>query len=103
MAGLVFENQAPVIASAPNRADIVCFIGFVRRRPTALTPAVRRWLAEQGWPEARGRAAVADLLDVPTPIDTWDVFDRLFEWESRPLSTAGERATTYLGAAVRTF
>jgi hypothetical protein len=42
-----------------------------------------------------------DLLDVPVPIDTWDVFDRLFEWERRPLDRSDQFATSYLGAAVR--
>src|SRR2546423_2001364 len=59
MNGLIFENQAPIVASPPNRADIACFVGFVGRRSTLVQgvgrrnttiPAeVWRWLCEQGW------------------------------------------------------
>ena len=210
---LVFEEQAPVVASAPNRADIACFVGFVGRRNTAVPEAIRRWLGEQGWTaqategqpaEAVGRSALpasldlagaspwlhltidglaqaialpADpiarsdlvallnrrvrggyarltdsqdagpinrlvigsdrrgnsasvavrtipalgfaaevaahgsdmsdgrvaLLDLPVPIDTWDIFDRLFAWDRRPLDDRGQVGATYLGAAVRSF
>lgn len=104
MIGLHFEEQAPMVVSDPNRTDIVCFIGFIARRATPVTPAIVRWLEERDWmlPD-RGRAPLSELLDVPVPIDTWDVFDRLFAWERRPLDGAGQMAASYLGAAVRSF
>jgi hypothetical protein len=37
------------------------------------------------------------------PIDSWEVFDHLFEWERRPLNDTGRFGTSYLGAAVRSF
>ena len=49
MSGLVFETAPPIVASAPNRSDIACFIGFVSRRKTALPSQLERWLQEQGW------------------------------------------------------
>ena len=49
MNGLVFEERGPVVRSAPNRADITCFVGFVGRRQTLMPAAVRQALAEQGW------------------------------------------------------
>lgn len=227
MNGLVFEDQAPVVASDPNRADIACFVGFIKRRNTRIPPEVSRWLFEQGWTappfkraglplfgpgdlidadkllsrlqdkdsplsvhlkerisieaprlldEDRGSdppseslkaalivalngmiraealydeerfkdialtastreqarrnrqgeslvrvnrllleeafpgeiavasaAAVDDLLDIPVPVDNWEVFDRLFAWERRDLDGRGPAGSTYLGAAVRSF
>jgi hypothetical protein len=59
MNGLIFENQAPIVASPPNRADIACFVGFVGRRSTLIEGVGRRnttipsevwrWLYEHGW------------------------------------------------------
>ena len=45
MSGLSFENAAPVIASAPERADIACFVGYVRLRDGAAPPqpVQKRW------------------------------------------------------------
>lgn len=114
--GLIFEDQAPVVVSDPNRTDIALFVGFVAVRSgvegaaSAVPSTVRAWLAAQGWlrPE-RGRHALPDLLDVPVPVDNWDTFDRLFAWQARPITAPGAGdaadggATTYLGAAVRSF
>ncbi|MDT4956085.1 MAG: hypothetical protein QOJ02_4223 [Acidobacteriota bacterium] len=228
MNGLFFEDQAPVIASPPNRADIACFVGLVGRRNTALPATVGRWLYEQGWtappygrsspprfrvggivnpsglavklraaqdpvsefirtqletqtlallqdynglgtpslaletalvsalnelleteefydeqifrnvmlsaeteslieqtlrpdqlkrlnylllaqayPRELGGSivtAVDELLDLPVPIDTWEIFDWLFAWDKRPVDESGRKScTTYMGAAVRSF
>jgi hypothetical protein len=96
--------QAPVVSADPNRADIACFVGFVARRSKAPAPApVMRWLKAQGW-TSRNRPKIEELLlDVPVPIDSWEVFDHLFEWERRPLDESGRFGATYLGAAVRSF
>jgi hypothetical protein len=99
---LVFEVQPPVVAADPNRADIACFVGFVARRQSTTVPApVLRWLEAQGW--TRNRPDLEELLDLPVPIDSWEVFDHLFAWERRPLNETGRLGTTYLGAAVRSF
>jgi hypothetical protein len=228
MNGLFFEDQVPVIASPPNRADIACFVGLVGRRNSALPGNLGRWLYEQGWtvpPYGRSgpprfrvggivnpagliiklRAAldpvsqfihshldddtlgmlqdfdglgppsvilesalvrqlndlletedlyheetfqnvmlsaetesliaqtlnpeqlkqlnymllsqaypreiggsimtvVDELLDLPVPIDTWEMFDWLFTWEGRPIDESERQTcTTYMGAAVRSF
>jgi hypothetical protein len=104
MNGLVFEEHSPVVASAPTRTDIACFVGFVRRRANApLPPALSHWLGEQGWTSPPYARPIDELLDVPVPIDSWDAFDRLFQWESRPLDGGDKIATSYLGAAVRSF
>ncbi|MBS1874268.1 MAG: phage tail sheath protein [Acidobacteria bacterium] len=94
MSGLSFENAAPVIASAPERADIACFVGYVRLRDGAAPPQpVASWLVARGWPAA--------LTETPVPIDNWDVFDALFAWETR--SAVAAEGSSYLGAAVRSF
>jgi hypothetical protein len=100
MNGLDFEDKAPVVAVDPNRADIAFFAGFVERRDTAVPSEIERWLDQRGWPAPSG---TDQLLDVPVPIDNWEVFDRLFAWERRGLDGRGAAGTTYLGAAVRSF
>lgn len=100
---LVFEVQAPVVTADPNRADIACFVGFVARRRNTLVPSpVMRWLEAQGW-TSRNRPNIEELLDLPVAIDSWEVFDHLFEWERRALNESGRFGATYLGAAVRSF
>jgi hypothetical protein len=116
MGGLLFEEQAPVIASAPSRTDIACFAGFVRRRVKTPVPAdIRVWLSLRGWtrlpgepawaapPYARPEAEVDALLHLAIPIDTWSVFDALFQWERRGTDGEDAQASTYLGAAVRSY
>src|ERR1044072_940568 len=105
MSGLVFEKQAPVVASSPNRADIACFVGFVGRRKTAIPAEIMQWLRMQGGADGPYERLedLDDLLDLPVPVDTWDAFDRLFEWEKRPLDGRGHFCASYLGAAVRSF
>jgi uncharacterized protein len=102
MNGIDFEQPPSVVVSAPTRTDIACFAGFVRRRSDRPVPAsVTAWWRDQGWKPDPIREAT--LLNVPVPIDTWDVFDWLFEWDKRPLDETGQYGTTYLGAAVRSF
>ncbi len=103
-------------------------------RPASAFP-LYRWFREQGWARSNERiydraslprpgdppslpppqppewtqddATLDELLDVPVPIDSWEIFDRLFDWNRRPItvSSTGELVTgaTYLGAAVRSF
>jgi hypothetical protein len=99
MSGLVFEVSTRAPVSAPERADIACFVGFVHHRPGAPVPLhLQQWLFEHGWSQqpAPWKAPVperlATLEDVPVPIERWGDFARLFDWEG-----------TYLGAAVRSF
>lgn len=98
MSGLVFEANTRAPVSAPERADIACFVGFVRRRSGApVPPEIARWLSEQGWtaaptPRVNPMDRFSPLGNVPLPIERWSDFERLFEWEG-----------TYLGAAVRSF
>lgn len=104
MNGIQFEEQPPVVAVDPNRADIACFVGFVARREgTALPRFIREWMNEYGWTAAQlGRPGFDPevLDDVPVPIDSWELFNRLFRWDRRTSASSG---ITYLGAAVRSF
>jgi hypothetical protein len=127
MPGLVFEVEPPLILPVPNRADVGCFIGLVARRDTDLPDALRKWLIAQGWlqysPDSSAQVG-QDLEDLPVPMESWEMFDRLFAWDRRPcqptdtpaLPGADQDATldetftpadpgsdTYLGAAVRSF
>ncbi len=104
MSGLLFLNHPPINPSVPTRTDIACFVGFVARRPgTPLSPSIQQWLDEQGWTAPPYQRPLDTLLNLPIPIDRWDVFDQLFLWEQRPLDSHGQTAITYLGAAVRSF
>lgn len=113
MFNLRFEDQPTIVASHPNRADIACFVGFVARRDAYLPPDIAAWLEERSWArrDHAGRLVayysrhepLESLLDLPVPIDNWQVFDRLFAWERRPLGETAQTGATYLGAAVRSF
>jgi hypothetical protein len=121
MDGLVFQTTCAPPAINPARADIACFVGFVARRGEVAQRAGERaadWLArtvpagvragltERGWVGGANQRPLEDLtalLQVPVTIDSWDAFDRLFAWESRPLNATGELCTAALGAAVRSF
>jgi hypothetical protein len=90
--------------------DVACFVGFVRPRAGAASAAIQRWLVENGWLQTPGgarmpyaRTSAETLLDVPIPIERWTVFDRLFAWDERAMEGSDALATTYLGAAVRSF
>ena len=101
---LIFEQESPVVAADPNRADIACFVGFIAKRKTAAPAHVTRWLHEQGWNSAAlNRPNVDELFDVPVPIETWEVFDQLFEWDRRILGDNRGVGGTYMGAAVRSY
>jgi len=104
MNGLQFETQSPIVAVDPNRADIACFVGFVARREESALPSfIRNWMNDNGWTAhqlGRPEFDPKDLEDVPVPIDSWELFHRLFLWDRRTTERSG---ISYLGAAVRSF
>lgn len=105
---LVFETASPLAEADPHRADVACFIGFVARRAASPVPAaIRAQLVAGGWVDGIWRRAPSELeslANLPVILDSWDLFDALFAWDSRPLDAAGKRhCATYLGAAVRSF
>jgi uncharacterized protein len=128
MSRIVFQPALPVVRSAPNRADIACFIGFVSPRKAApIPPNIATWLDQQWWMKGDAAKRLHTLLgkplqitaqafdaapkeiketdilirDVPIPIDDWAVFDRLFAWNQR--TNDPDDGATYLGCAVRSF
>ncbi len=115
---LVFATAAAPVTQDLQRADVACFVGFVARRASvALPDAVVAQLVADGWTDdpaladggvasvwSRDPGDVQALLDVPVAVDSWDLFDRLFAWDQRPLSpTSDAVCATWLGAAVRSF
>lgn len=104
MSGLLFKNAPSAPVSSPNRADIVCFVGFVGRSAGPLSASVKSWLQDHGWREHGTPVADDDaLLDTPVPLDSFEAFDRLFAWETRPPVPHAFPFATWLGAAVRSF
>lgn len=113
MGAVRFETAGAAPGNAPDRADVACFVGLVRRRTrpggaelyTPLPASVERWLYEEGWsrpPLGRPPVQLRALLDIPVPCENWETFDHLFAWEERPYA-GGITGGTYLGAAVRSF
>ena len=114
MKGLSFQVQKKIQPGSPNRMDIACFVGLVKVRPDAPRDDIDEWLSERSWmepmkaeverehPYRHHREFVNQLLDVPVPIDSWERFDQLFDWDHRRFS---EQATgaCYLATAVRSF
>jgi uncharacterized protein len=104
--GLDFEATRGLVAAAPTRADVVCFIGFVRRRSkadgtnVALSDELRFWLRDQGWSEGgQLLSAQHTLANVPVPLESFEAFAHLFEWEQR----GAPGHVSWLGASVRAF
>lgn len=104
---LVFDTARPSARPAPQRTDIACFVGFVRRRPAPLPEPVRERLRIAGWvdgPWAKPAAVVDALEQVPVSVESWDAFEALFDWHARPIAAGGSAVcASYLGAAVRRF
>ncbi len=99
---LRFEYVVPEAPPSVDRADIACFVGFVRRRPGALPASIEARLASGPYgrgPDAVSTAQREALFQIPVPIDSWEAFDRVFEWER----DGGTSIASYLGAAVRSF
>ena len=94
LTGLSFEIAEPRRSAGPGRADVVCFVGFVRRRGGApLSEAMLARLREAGWlggPWSVSEERVHELLDLPVVVESWGDFHRLFAWEARPIRGDGE-------------
>jgi hypothetical protein len=68
---------------------------------------VKEDLRAAGWidgPWSRTQGQIQSLEQLPVTVESWEAFDRLFDWRSRPVS-GGDSTTcaTYLGSAVRRF
>ena len=115
MYGLQFRVHKPIQTSAPNRVDIACFVGLIGYRSPSSTEKIRQsgvgeWLYTQGWQNKSEqqtalyhRESASTLMDVPVPIENWEIFDELYAWDKRIIDPQGTTSVTYLGAAVRSF
>jgi hypothetical protein len=104
---LEFDTARVSVPAAPQRTDIACFVGYVRARNAPLPRQVIEDLRAAGWidgPWRRSDAQIRTLEQLPVVVESWDAFDQVFDWRSRPV--AADNAATcasYLGAAVRRF
>jgi hypothetical protein len=108
MYGLSFESSRPVERAHPARADIALFVGWTTRRAGAVVPrALAEWLRTRRYvidrPYRSADWAAEPLLDMPVPIDTWQVFDELFDWHARAVQGRSEHADDWLGLSLRDF
>jgi hypothetical protein len=100
MSRIVFESDRPSAQVDPARVDIACFVGLVRLAPNAtLSPALLDWLNLQGWVKGPFQRTVADILDIPIPVESYVGFTSLFDVGGTDVSFG----TDYLAASVRSF
>ena len=104
---LDFHTARTTAAAAPQRTDVACFVGYVRRHATRLPREVLDDLRRGGWTEGPWRRPVAEvhaLEHLPITVNSWESFDQLFDWRSRAVSAAGSlTCASYMGAAIRSF
>ncbi|MCJ2186490.1 hypothetical protein [Novosphingobium beihaiensis] len=102
--GIVFTATRPPAPPASSRADIALFAGLIARRQGPLPKGLLETLAADAPAAEAGGFFDERLLGVPVRIDSWDQFDRLFDWTQRsrvPGST--DTVPAALGLAVRQF
>ena len=104
---LEFDTARVSVPAAPQRTDITCFVGYVRSRNAPLPRQVTEDLRAAGWvdgPWRRDETQRRTLEQLPVAVDSWDAFEQLFDWRSRPVAAGGTATcASYLGAAVRRF
>ena len=117
--GLEFIASLPPVEAAPTRVDVACFIGLIDYRGAPWSEPKNEWEERKdhwSWMRTHGwlsdskapitpfhRESAKTLLDVPIPIENFGAFDELFVWDKRGNTGIDAHATTYLGAAVRSF
>jgi Bacteriophage tail sheath protein len=104
---LEFDTARVSVPAAPQRTDITCFVGYVRTRNAPLPRQVTDDLRAAGWidgPWRRSETQIRTLEQLPVVVESWDAFDQIFDWRSRPVAAASAATcASYLGAAVRRF
>lgn len=107
--GLTIVRKDPAPAAQPGRADVALFAGLVGRRPAPLADALRAFLADGGWipklmPKGGDRPAHQALLGLPVPVECWDEFASLYQWDRRPVEPgSSDTIPCNLGLALRSF
>ena len=81
--GVHFEDRSPITAVHASRMDVACFIGLVPMRLNVSLPKpIEKWLKDNRWYDRVTNHEKGDgviLEDIPVPIESWDMFTRLFE------------------------
>ena len=88
---LEFDTARVSVPAAPQRTDITCFVGYVRMRNALLPRQVTEDLRAAGWidgPWRRSAAQVRTLEQLPVVVESWDAFDQIFDWRSRPVAAS---------------
>lgn len=84
---ITFDVAQSVSPADPNRMDVACFIGLEVLRPLEQLPeSLSRWLTNNNWMSRvaqSGPLPYYDLLDVPVPIESWEMYQSLFAGEQR--------------------
>src|SRR5258707_15857191 len=100
---LEFDTARASAPAAPQRTDVTCFVGHVGRRSSPLPRQVTEDLRAAGWiegPWRRDETQIRSIEQLPVTVESWEAFDRLFDWRSRPVSAGGSATwATDLGAA----
>ena len=108
MPGLSFQYQKPINNVSPQRMDVACFVGLIDVRVEVDNPDINRWLNQQSWLNYNGHTATyhretaVQLRDVPIPIESWQQFEQMFQWNQRTL-LEGITGVCYLASAVHSF
>jgi hypothetical protein len=110
--GITIRTTGVPVASDPVRLDAALAVGLATPRAGELPAGLLRWLAATGRGEsmrAGRRVAIvsgADLVGVPIPVASYEMFAALFE-TTRPVADAGSDrgrlAIVPLAAAARAF
>jgi hypothetical protein len=96
MSRLVFDSQPTTPQFNTTRADIACFVGLVRvLQGASLSANVSTWLNSLGYSNNQ----IAQLANVPVPLDNWASFTALFD----DGSSSDACGTDYVAATVRSF
>ena len=99
----LYDDKA--FRNVPLSAEAESLIGQARRLDQLRQ--LNFLLLTQAYPREIGGSVVTEvdeLLDLPVPVDNWEIFDWLFAWDERPIEDSRRKGcTTYMGAAVRSF
>jgi hypothetical protein len=96
------SRQAPFLLVSDHSGALAARFDLLERR-VAAGGDVRADLEAMRLDLQAALRRIYELEQVPVPIDSWETFDRLFDWRDRSYSRRRGGVTSYLGAAVRSF
>lgn len=107
--GVTFVKRDPSPMMHMGRADVAMFVGLLAREPAPLPARLREFLAAGGWvpmtmPEEGDSAETLALLGLPVPVESWDEFITLYQWDGREIEAgSGGTMPSAMGLAIRSF